>query len=452
MTARRKYESKRVKGAFLSFILHLFFVVVIFSVSIPSTPAWGIVGDSEGPFGLDGSLRTIAAGIDYYNFEPFFGEDNEEGFFSQTLLRLTAAGRPKDWLVYEIHALQSLNVSSSDTDQGADIFNLAPRKTRYRVLDENWDWLEEGEVAAALWFDRFNTKASYEWADFTVGRQVITFGKAYFWNPLDVFLPFDSRQFDRDYKAGVDAVRVDISLGDFSGINFVGALGREISLDGDYIGREGAFDASWYGSALLARLFTNQAGWDVALQGGKIYGGYQIGGGAVGEIGPIEVRGEAAYLFAEKRKSLPSPFEGDLLEDHWTAVMGLGHRFENTLNIEIEYLYNDAGDPDNLDAALIRSQNGTSLHLGRHILGIMGHYEFLPVLTGQLAWLFSFSDTSSQIQPGLTYSVADETDLLLGAIVNMGEDPEGDSALTPDLQSEFGTYPDIYYLELKTYF
>ena len=431
----------------------LFFYLTVFSVALFPTPAGAILGDSESAFGLDGSLRTIGAVTDNYNFEPFFEDDNTG--FSQSILRLTAGGYPQDWLCYELHAVQSLDFTTTDKQNASErtTFNLVSGQSRYRAIDASWNWVEEDDVTSTLWLDRFNTKFSLPWADLTIGRQAITFGKAYFWNPLDIFLPFDLRQFDRDYKPGVDAARVDIPLGDFSGINLVGALGREINASGTFVGGEKDFDASWYGSAVLTRMFTNQYGWDLALQGGKVYGGYQVGGVVVGEVGSVEVRGEAAYLFADKSQPLPPPYSGDLVEHHLTAVFGLGHRFENALIVEAEYLFNGAGDPNNLDASLIRFNNGASLHLSRHVVGLTASYEFYPILTGQLAWLFALAESSSQqIQPGLTCSLADEVDLLLGASINIGARPEGDSALSPDLQSEFGTYPDIYYLELKVYF
>ncbi len=415
--------------------------------------SWAIVGDSEGNFGLDGSLRSIDAVTDNYDFEPFFEDNNT--WFSQNILRLTAAGHPKDWLTYELHGVQSLDLTSADDAQtGTSTFNLVPGTTRYRALDAGWDWLAESDATGSFWFDRFNSKFTLSWADITIGRQAITFGKAYFWNPLDVFLPFDPRQFDRDYKAGVDAARLDIGLGDFSGINLVGALGREIDSSGTFISDDRTLDASWYGSAALTRIFCNKWNWDWAVQGGKIYGGYQLGGGAVGEIGPVQLRGEAAYFIRDGRRELPSPLSGDLVEDHLSAVFGLGHRFENSLNLEGEYLYNGAGegDSDNFDAALARFASGNSLHLSRHLMGIMASYEIYPILNGQLAWLFSYDDTSSQIQPGLTWSVADEVDILAGASINIGEHPRGNSAVTPEIKSEFGTFPDVYYLELKVYF
>ena len=101
-------------------------------------------------------------------------------------------------------------------------------------MDATTDWLQRSSQAASLWLDRpERPRCALPRADVTVGRQAITFGKAYFWNPLDEFLPFDARQIDRDYKAGVDAVRVDIPTSPFSGVNVVVAPGRSSTPRGD---------------------------------------------------------------------------------------------------------------------------------------------------------------------------------------------------------------------------
>jgi hypothetical protein len=302
-----------------------------------------------------------------------------------------------------------------------------------------------------LWLDRFNTKSALSWADITVGRQALTFGKAYFWNPLDIFLPFDPRQFDRDYKAGVDALRVDIPLGSFTGINLITVAGRELDSSGEFID-DGTLNASWYGSALLGRVFTTLKGWDLALQGGKIYGGYQLGSGLAGEIGPIEARAEASYFWARDSEPLPAPLEGDLVEDAFTAVVGFGHRFDNTLTVEIEYFYNGAGESNDLDESFVRSRSGSSLQMSQHLSGLLVSYEFLPIITGQLTALYSWEHPSGQIQPILTWSPSDNTEALVGASINFGDRPEQSSTGQPQLQSEFGTFPDFYFMEFKLYF
>jgi len=89
---------------------------------------------------------------------------------------------------------------------------------------------------------------------------------------------------------------------------------------------------------------------------------------------------------------------------------------------------------------------------GEHLLGVVATYEILPILNGSLAWIFSFSDQSSLIQPGLALSISDEAEFLFGAMIGLGARPKGSTPLTLDLKSEFGTYPNIYYMEFKFYF
>ena len=413
--------------------------------------AWALYGDTESAFGLDGRLSTTNALVDNYNFEPFFGDKNTDQF-SQNLLRLIAGGRPTGQFTYEVHGIQSYTYSSAgDGTTESPIFGTSGADRRYRSLDATWDWHDGDNDVASLWLDRFNAKSAFSWADITVGRQAITFGKAYFWNPLDIFLPFDPRQFDRDYKAGVDALRVDIPLGSFTGINLITVAGRELDSSGEFID-DGTLNASWYGSAVLGRVFTTVKGWDLAIQGGKIYGGYQLGSGLVGEIGPIEARAEAAYLWAQDSESLPAPLKGDLVEDAFTATIGFGHRFDNTLTVEIEYFYNGAGESNDLEESFVRFRSGSSLQISRHLTGLLVSYEFHPIITGQLLGLYSWEDPSGQIQPILTWSPSDNTEVLVGASINFGDRPELSSTGQVQLQSEYGTFPDFYFMQFKLYF
>lgn len=431
--------------------------LALFCLLFPA-PARALVGDSDGAFGLDGSIRNISGAIDNFNPSPFWLPTNGGDAFSQTILRLTAMGAPTRWLSYELHAVQTLDYSSGGASSGA--FSLVPGVTRFRALDATWTPDSSGKLTATTLLDRFAVKFSPEWGDITIGRQAITFGKAFFWNPLDVFLAFDPLQFDREYKPGVDALRVDIPLGDFSGITLVGALGREITPTGSYLTGNKAFDADWYGSAALARFFTLYENFDLSLQAGKIYGGYQVGGGASGEVMEwLELRIEAACFRAMDSLGiyasplhLPASYLGPLVEDHATAVLGIGHRFESTLHVQMEYLFNGQGEPDRLSLGLVRVSHGQSYHMGRHVLGVTASYEVLPIVTGQLAAIASLDARSAQIQPSVTWSASDNIEVIGGAIVSLGERPVGTSPLVPGLQSEFGTFPDFYFLEVKAYF
>jgi len=427
-------------------------VIVVLYAALVVNPcsAWALYGDTESDFGLDGRLSTTNALVDNYNFEPFFGDDATDQF-SQNLLRLIARGRPSEQLSYEVHGIQSYTYSSTQRGTESPVFGRGAADRRYRALDATWDWNEDGKNTASLFLDRCNVELTFPKGDLTAGRQAITFGKAYFWNPLDIFLPFDPRQFDRDYKAGVDGLRVDIPLGSFTGINLIGVAGRELDSSGKFTD-DGTLNASWYGAAVLGRGFTTLRGWDLAIQGGKIYGGYQLGGGLVGEIGPVEARAEASYFWARDSDSLPLPLQGDLVEDSFTGVVGFGHRFVNTFTVEIEYFYNGAGDSNDLNAALLRFGTGSTLQLSEHLLGFLVSYEFLPIITGQIITLYSLDNPSTQVQPILTWAPSDNTEVLVGASVNSGERPKTRPSGEVQLRSEFGTFPDFYFIQFKLYF
>ena len=401
-------------------------------VMVPKTPATAAETDSG--ISLAGSARTIAAGTDNYRDPAVFGEHEADGV-SQTILRLIMNGRPLDWLSFEVHGVQTVTFDSYDAGLASvsDLPGLGGNRSRYRANDVSWKWLERDHALAELYLDRANVQVSASGADFTVGRQAINFGKAYFWNPLDLFLPFDPRQFDREYKAGVDAARLDVPLGAFSGINVVGVAGRELP-DGS---------VTWRGAAMIGRTFGNCRDWDWAIQGGKIAGGAMAGAGVSGEVGGIAIRGEAARTFADDAET----DEPELAIDGLTAVAGVGHRFENTLDIEAEYFYNEAGAPADLTMAALRVANGSSLQMSHHLAGIVGRYELTPLVKTSLAWIYSISDTSSLFQPGVQISTSNESELLVGGLVSVGDRPD---SLEP--RSEFGIYPTTVYLEFKYYF
>jgi hypothetical protein len=404
------------------------------------------VAKDAGVFG--GSLRSVLGEAFYRTESP----GCESGFVSRSALRLVLQGRPAGWLWFEAHAVQDADFSPVS---GNGLPGVAESGLRYRALDSAWKLASEPDVSARLWADRISVKLSVPWADLTVGRQAISFGKAYFWNPLDIFLPFDPRSFDRDYKPGVDALKLDVPLADFAGFNIVAASGRKTGADGGYADGGKRAGCSWYGSALMARVFAGIRGWDLAIQGGKVYGGWQAGGGFAGEAGPMEIRGEAAYLkvlAGGDRVPLPSPDDNRLLDDRLEAVVGTGRKLTPEIQVEAEYLYNGAGLPRSLAVAAYRVVSGNSLGLSRHLVGATVAWEAHPLVNLRLSALVSPADGSGTIQPGLTVSISDESDFMAGAQVVYGRKPDVTIAGPSAPASEFGGYPHLIYGEFKVYF
>ncbi|NCA82417.1 MAG: hypothetical protein EOM72_06680 [Opitutae bacterium] len=391
-------------------------------------------GAAQPAFSLAGNVRSLFSALnDYPN--PNLAWEREDGVSSDTILRLIGEGQLRDGWTCEIHGAQRVRFETLE-GAGAGRFGWGEPVSatgRYRATREDGMWAEHEDGSAELSLDRLSLKVALSKADILLGRQAVNFNQAYFWNPLDVFAPFGPLQFDRDYKTGVDAARVDVPLGRLGGVNLIGALGGETERD----------DVSWEGSALLARAFANWRDWDWALQGGKICGGYMAGGGASGELGLLAVRGEAAHFEPDERNG----FSSIGLTGHAEVVLGAGRRFFDSLDVEAEYFFNGAGESEHLNAALPRLAAGTSRQMGRQFLGTAVRYEIHPRWTGSLLWILSFTDGSSVLQPGLAFSASEGCDLLLGGLAGLGEDLDGTT-----VESEFGAYPDILYVELKLYF
>lgn len=402
-------------------------------------------------FGLDGSLRSYLFLLGDNHDVPLL-VDGDPDAISQTILRLTALGRPHPRLSYEVQWVADLAATTREVGPAVETPFLLYGIPRYRVVDASWQLLDRENVASTSSLDRFNIKYSLDRVDIIIGRHAITFGKAYFWNPLDVFFSFAASQIDREFKPGVDALRIDVPLGLFSGLSLIGAAGARLDARSGDLRDPAPRDADWYGSAVLGRVFTNFHNWDLALQGGKIYGGFQLGAGIVGDLGPVQLRAELARFWARQSDPLPFPLQGDQVVSGFTAVAGVGRRFDNSLSLDLEYLFNGMAEPDQLDANYARSLIGSCLQVGRHLVGLLASYEFSPLVFGQLAVIGSVPDPSAMVQPLVRVSLADEMELLLGMNLSLGPGPAENIFGIPRIQSEFGTFPHSAFLEWKAYF
>jgi hypothetical protein len=413
----------------------LFGTLALVAVLCLPCPAAALVGDRYGAFGLDGSVRLLSLATQNYDAPQIFGVSNEADGLAQGIMRLVAGGHPLEELSYEAHLVQTTTLEAfsgpaallGGAGGAGALFGPGASAGRYRLVPGQLAFGEErtGDVHAQLTVDRLNLKLITRFADITIGRQAVTFGTAYFWNPLDVFFAFGSTQFDRDYKPGVDAMRVDMPFGDFSGATVLVALGDADSED------------LWRESAVVARAFSNFADWDLAVQGGKLRGGIQAGAAFAGEAFTVEMRGEAAYFWADDEAPLG---------DYFAAVLGVGRRFENTLHLQLEHLYN-GGSADTLPESFLLVADGWLVQASENVTGLSITYELLPVLFGSLAYLFEWDNQSMLFQPGLVYSAAEEVDLVAGAVIAVGDRPQ-----ILSIESELGSYPNFFYVEAKVYF
>ena len=394
-------------------------------------PAAARPGEDGDPLQVVGSVRTITAATVNHGSLLMAGPDgtvHDGDGLGVALARIEAVARPLPGLTADLHLVQAVSFSSAGAGTG---LGVSPAVTRYRVLAPGFSEARPPAATADLVVDRAAVTWRGPWAGLTLGRQPITFGKAHFWNALDVFHPFAASAFDRDYKPGVDAARVDVRLGEASGLTVVGAAGRR-----DGVAPPGA---SWYGSAALLHGYTSLSGCDLSAQGGKVHGGWHAGAAAAATLGSLDARVEGAVFLPEGNDPQPRSL---------TAVAGAGHRFGSGLVVDGEVLYQGAARRGTLSQRLALQQQGRLLQASPLVAGVFAERDLTALLHGSLGLLWSAEDGSASALPGLVYSLSNEADLVAGALIGAGRRRLAGT----EPASEFGAAPDVVYVEFKAYF
>ncbi len=402
---------------------------------------------AEGSFGpveaeLRGNLRWLSF-ISASTDEDLPGGAENHAVFLRAIGDLTAS----DGLSSEFHLLQFLSGSTASAS-ALPALNLAFRGgERNRTHALHWTQSTSLFSAAFMEVDRLSVRLSLRPFDITVGRQPISLATSYLFTPNDFFAPFFAQSFYRLYKPGVDAARVDMELGEFTGLSLYGVLGYAHGAES-----RASDPVSLKDSSLLARAFTNLFDVvDVSILGGYIADFWLVGGGFQGELfGWLGVRGEGHVTFGN--------------EPMVEFSLGIEHRFESSLHLRAEYFHHGAGasDPTRYLQAAVVATPSELPYFGRHYAAVGASYELSPLLVADVLILANMQDPSAFATIYFAYSLLDEVELAVSAAAPLGRGPSGSidpsvgplgELILPDtIESEFGLYPFTLNAELRAYF
>ena len=393
---------------------------------------------------IRGSIQTGYNLYDNYSFAPYFDKNITQDFSS--VARIIIEGDSRDKYSYELHAVQAYNYSNINT-------GITDRDISMSVVDYGDNWIKKSDQSAHYYLDRANVKFAVEDLDIHFGRLAVSFGKPLFWNLFDYY---GSPYLNQEYKAGIDALRLDKAINNFSGVNMVINKRKILTQSGSYLENSAVQSYQWLGLeeevGLLLRGYTTIKDTDYALLYKREPEGHRIGIEVDGEIGSVNFYDEITYLWGSEKISMPGSYQGNLLKNYLMNVLGVNYRFSNGLQITAEHLFNGIGDSDNLDASNIRYKNGVSTSLNDHLSGVSLSYEFNPLLVGQYDAKLAWDDSSHQHNFSFVRSITDNVDFIAGGQINIGDRPNGTNWQNPNIQSEFGKLSDTFYLELKCYF
>ena len=297
-------------------------------------------------------------------------------------------------------------------------------------LQDSWNQSGDVEVSARL--DRLLLSLDLKRLRLEVGRQAITWGVTYFWPSMDLFSNFAPQRVDREYKAGVDAVRATLALGQYSELQLVGAvLGSSFEQDKT--------------AAALLRLHLGRL--DLGLMGGSFHGDTVGGLFATSDLGGTAVRGEVTWTNSQ------DPTEAAIgRESFWRASLGVDRQLHSDWTLTLEWAFNGfgVGNADQYQVLLLtdRVQRGEVTALGRHYLGSALAWQIHPLWTLTQSFLLNGQDPSLLWIPTLQWSTSDNSTVLFGFQSGFG------GGINPDLSldSEYGAVVSTLFASLRVYF
>jgi hypothetical protein len=400
-------------------------------------------------------------------FELWAGEEGEPSLSLDTTLKLSAVGShspndrllfPDEWtatglfrarfgfnlhvndrvnaeLAYEHRA--SLISGSGGTGGGGALPSLA--KAQYRLTQLDWKIAEDGDTFAYRHeIDRLLVAFHPDWGEVTIGRQAIGLGRGVLFSAVDIFAPFSTIEVDREWRRGIDAVRVEYRTSATGSVELLGAFGE-----------------SWEDSALLLRARGYIGNIDGEVLFGKRGEDLMLAGVMSGTVRDAEVHAELAFFDTPESQPAGGLFGSDHLVVK--AVIGSSYTFDvgNGLTLLGEYHYSGFGDTKAADTMKLfvnpsfqeRYLRGDSQILGRHAIGAQLVYPFNDAWGGGLLVLQSPTDGSGLIAPSVNWSMSDHTSVVMSAFVPWGSSPHNGR-----LGSEYGATPASIFLQVSRYF
>ena len=253
--------------------------------------------------------------------------------------------------------------------------------------------------------DLLNINYYSRFGDYTIGRQVISFGQAKFFSPVDVVYPKSLFAIDSDYRPGVDAFRATWPLNATSELE-LGYLETE---------ERGGF----------ARLKTYLLGSDWELIAIRLSEDNSILSiGTNGGIDSVGLWQESALLIDEQEN-----------KNYLRATIGADYTFYDDWYVAWEAHYNGIGERDDYSANTDKSfyQLGYVTPQAQWYSSIQASYPINILTEISLGATTNLNDFSTLLNSTLTFNATDELTVNASLLVPMASDNS--------TEYEYGVYP-----------
>ncbi len=275
-----------------------------------------------------------------------------------------------------------------------------------------------------IMLDNVYMRISFPLLDLTLGRQQISPGVGYAWNPTDIFN--HKSLMDPSYEqTGVDVIRLYMPLGrrsSFSGIiqpsdDFGGSTAQVAILAG-----LGHFDFGMNFTKQFASSSTTPILGDPFIGERNL-----LGGSMVGEFLGWGVWTEIAHtkLIATSFSPWSSIAYPEVHKPYSEIVLGLDHTFDNSFYLLAEFLHNEYGIENRSDLTI----NDYLMSLGGSTHSLMQDYGFFYLMLPPMGYITlsalaiaNLNDNSGTFAPQLDWNAFENTNISLQASWSLGAD------------------------------
>jgi|GEM_PF-5465464 len=306
-----------------------------------------------------------------------------------------------------------------------------------------------------IFIDQLYSRYTIKDSDILIGRQAISLATTLYFTPNDFFAPFGAQTFFRDFKAGVDAVRLEHALGNLTQLSFFYVLGYQWDpFSGQY---EDNPDSDRASKLVQFSSVIFDLEWE--LLGGRVFGDSIVGAALQGELfRGLGIRAEGHHRRPSNNQNRLFVYSQEPAHiSEW--VLGFEHQFTPDLAARMELFYNSAGASDEEDYPVLLTQlmssGDSGLNLASKYFAAGFDFQISPLWGMSSVVLSNAIDSSYLFVFDFNYSLSNESVVNLGASIPVGDEPDTSMGLLnplQNIQSEFGAYPESVSLEIRMYF
>ncbi|MFQ6603982.1 MAG: hypothetical protein ACE5D8_00350 [Fidelibacterota bacterium] len=285
-----------------------------------------------------------------------------------------------------------------------------------------------------LYLDNAYLRAAFPAVDLIVGKQPLSLGTGYAWNPVDIFNKKDP--VDPTYEqTGIQALRFDVPLTSRGGLTLVVTPAATWQEATRYVQVKAGL-ASFDITLNAAKYMSLYRYWDYVTYSGRLptkteYTAY--GGTFVGQVLGVGIWGETW----QKKHTVVS---GKTFRE---TILGFDYTFENGFMVLSEFLFNEQGAATNN-----LSLNDYFAYFSGETHSLMQHYQFLYasypvsdfVRAGFLS-IINYDDISAMISPQVDWDIFENGTLSIWYTFPYG-----------NKETEFGYQEDGWRIRLRSYF